>query len=252
MKSQYQEVSVLRDGVEVRFYPDGSGPSFRFYTGPDGPVFNERLDGVPPTTLDYKANLIVHVPYLRIDGDCCRAHLPAPWARGLLPLIHVRRAIAFARGDMGKDVFRFNPTRIVPQNQLQRALSAVVWLICRGWIGGFPLGPQIGQNDLFPTILNLGFEGSEEFLGRLLWEDRHQIGAWQAQAGFGSAFGSDVTVLNPMPVLQEVAAALAPFYLIPDADIPDYPLDEWLDLPALVRTPPTSPRAPACLRDSTT
>lgn len=142
-------------------YGDGSGPRFRLRRQLDKGFVaslsederkctcgtNERLSASeieissPVLLKDTSTNLTysrsmryVYKPFLMIDGDLGRSHYPQPWAKGILPIISVKRAVFFAR----------NPSRVllqyrVPETYIDQFELAqwYYFLLFHGWRNGF-------------------------------------------------------------------------------------------------------------------
>ena len=153
---------IRRDGVDMSFYSDGSGPSLSFI--PRGAQYsgvNERLNASNrkrnittselAKTLCFKRDVnFCYLPYAVIDGDLGRSFPPQPWAQGILPILHVNRAFAFASG-AGPNVFRFDPERA---SRSEDCVRATVWLIAKGWSDGFVRAPNL--DEIGEILSNMG------------------------------------------------------------------------------------------------
>lgn len=155
------------DGVIVRVYSDGSGPTLAVLNPASDLVqegINERLyasrcgealgTNLKATTLEYKRGVgWSGLNYLVIWGNLGRSFPPQPWARGVLPIVSVSRVLAFYDGGP-RSLLEFAPFQGW-SDEAARAVGAATWLILSGWDHGFVFGPRRTQ-DLLRILSNLG------------------------------------------------------------------------------------------------
>lgn len=228
-------VETRRAGVQLMFFSDGSGPAFCVVkNGHTQEGVNERLRasrknreslGTNPkaTTLRYQRR----GEWLKVDGDMGRMFPPQPWARGLLPLISMKRVFAFHAG-VSRAFLEFAPLRGW-SDEAARAVGAATWLILNGWDHGFVDGPRRTQ-DLLRVLSNMGLpcsarqfrESIAPLIKRGMIERTRRLRAPhynKSFPGWGAA-SEGFYVSEAQPWFQELEDAFEPFAIVKSADVP--------------------------------
>jgi hypothetical protein len=170
--SQVDEVPPFK--VFCTFYDDGSGPALRLVRGDCSSYsFNEKYDeqtdifakeivtSKNATTLEFRRALrFTDLPFFIVHSDLQRSYLHQPWARGVLPIFHVDRLLAFSfgpererggRGDIG--LFRFDVERAKCDVGV---IKACLWICVQAGVG------RRDVEDVFSVLRNIGVIDDEE------------------------------------------------------------------------------------------
>ncbi len=150
-------------------FNDGSGPHLSFLKqGVERDGVNERLREARDVRKinDLNQKSIIHAKSARslrfsrrghwaqLNGDMGRAHLPQPWAKGVLPLFPSIRIWAMVNTE-NPDVLMFDmPDSVEEQIELAKAYLR---LVAHGWDSGFISGPQ-NCADLVKILVGVGFD----------------------------------------------------------------------------------------------
>lgn len=242
---------IVRDGIHLQFYPDGSGPTLRVvHGGAQYSGVNERLNakyrrhpeqrtwkpGTPvpkptkesllinpaATTLDFKRDTVFcNLPFFRIDGDMGRAFPPQPWARGLLPIVPLGRVFAFAEGG-NRALLEYTPPKHVDEHLIGTAAE----LLLTGWDHGFLRGVDTTQSMLrvleamglgcTPSVLRRALEGRAEMYGAQDWERKLHY-RWKPVAPKTRVF--DAGAAATCARLAALYAAFEPYTIVKSADV---------------------------------